>query len=197
MPAGICPETWARGSAHPVNEVARCETASFESLNSEHPVMNAFDTTLIRSDAKRFSKCTRGKCYCACHYSVSRSGSFWSLRLPLSLLRPCNKSSCSNYKRASLWISLRQIGIPYAVIANLDMMWNSQNTFIAPSLQMKRVVSWNSPAFKTLRDIRWLQIEWQEARDKLAGLFDSGQASPLDILPDGMTLVEVCSSISS
>jgi hypothetical protein len=86
---------------------------------------------------------------------------------------------------------LTKIGIPYAIIASLDIMCNSQNTFISPSLQVRRVVNWNSPAFVAVRDIRWLHIEWPEARQKLAGLFDSGQASPLDVLPDGMTLAEV------
>lgn len=171
-------------------------------ISSPNPtIMGKRETTVIRIPrggnlrAHNFSRCAINKCYCSCHESTSISGRFWSLRLPLPsyLMRSCNRSSCSNYKRASLWISLRQIGIPYAVIASLDMMWNSQNTFISPSLQIRRVVSWNAPAFMAVRDVRWLQIEWQEAREKLVGLFRSGQVSPLDVLPDGMTLVEVSS----
>jgi hypothetical protein len=141
------------------------------------------------------SLCALGKCYCICHSTKTTSGSFWAMKLPIgSLWQSCDKRSCANYKRASLWISLHKIGVPYALLANLDIMWTLQYSSISPSLQVMRIVTWNSPAFTLLRDIRWNNVDLQDARDKMVKLFDAGMASPLDILPDGKTLSEVRSS---
>jgi hypothetical protein len=150
------PDALVRGDGLPPMKV------DFENSSLSRLVIDTPDRTIARiphggnGRLDSFSKCARNKCYCSCHDSTSISGSFWSLKVPLrpTFLRSCNRLSCSNHKRASLWVSLEQIGIPYAVIASLDILWSAQKTFISPSLQIRRVVSWNAPAFVAVRDIR-------------------------------------------
>jgi hypothetical protein len=145
-----------------------------------------------RQNACRNSSCSRRKCYCACHRSQVISGSFWSLRFPLSAIwGACDQKSCINYKRASFWMSLNSFGIPYSIIASLDLIWTAHGTSIAPSLEVKRVVNWNAPAFMLIRDIRWNGLRFEAARDSIADIFDSGKGSPVDILSDGQSLLEV------
>jgi hypothetical protein len=76
-------------------------------------------------------------------------------------------------------------------MARLDILWTAQKSSIAPSLEVKRVVSWDAPAFKVIRDIRWNGMEFQVARAVMADIFSSGKASPMDIRSNGETLVEV------
>ena len=135
------------------------------------------------------SKCSLRNCYCACHASSTRSGRFWSLKFPYDW-NSCDRT-CHNYKRASIWISLNNIGIPYAILASLDFMWTIHQSYISPSLQVTRVVDWHAPAFALLGDIRWNQMSFEEARNQMVQLFDSGVASPLDVLPNGKSLPEV------
>jgi hypothetical protein len=70
-------------------------------------------------------------------------------------------------------------------------MWTSHQSYISPSLDFTRVVNWQAPAFALLRDIRWNQMSFEEARNEIVKLFDSGLASPLDVLPNGKSLPEV------
>jgi hypothetical protein len=149
-----------------------------------------------RQSSYRNSSCSRRKCYCACHRSQVISGSFWSLCFPLSAIwSACDHTSCINYKRASFWMSLNSIGISYSIIASLDLMWTAHGTSIAPSLEVKRVVNWNAPAFTFIRDIRWNGLSFEGARASIAEIFDSGKGSPVDILSNGESLVEVGISI--
>ena len=149
-----------------------------------------------RQNSYKDSSCFKRKCYCACHRSQVISGGFWSLRFPLrAIWSACDQTSCTNYKRASFWMSLNRIGIPYSFIASLDLMWNANGASIAPSLEMKRVVHWNAPAFTLIRDIRWNGLRFEAARDSIADIFDSGKGSPVDILSNGESLVEVGISI--
>jgi hypothetical protein len=103
----------------------------------------------------------------------------------------CSHTSCANYKRASFWISLNRIGIPYAIKAGLDLMWTAQETSITPSLEVKRVVDWNAPVFKLLRDIPWNRMSFEDARTGITQIFEAGLASPVDVRPDGQSLLEV------
>jgi len=99
------------------------------------------------------SKCSPGKCYCSCHNSLTISGKLWTLRVPHDW-NPCDNKKCHNYKHTSLWFSLTSIGIPYAIRASLDVLWTFNQSYISPSLQVTRVVDWNSPAFALLVDIK-------------------------------------------
>lgn len=138
-----------------------------------------------------FSRCAPRKCHCACHTTKTHSGRFWSLKIP-NRWNSCDKRTCSNYRNASIWISLSSIGIPYSILASLNFLFNTQQSYIRPSLSIKHVVDWDSPAFALL-DIRDLdeQLHFEGAREQLTKLFESGRASPLDVLPDGKSLVEV------
>jgi len=83
------------------------------------------------------------------------------------------------------------LGIPFAVRLTLDFILSSGYTYISPSLQVKRLVDWDSPAFEVLGHMRWEEQKFEDGRDQLLRLFESGKASPLDILPDGTTMLEV------
>jgi hypothetical protein len=83
------------------------------------------------------------------------------------------------------------LGVPFAIRLTLDFMLSSAYTYISPSLQVKRVVDWDSPAFEVLGHLRWDEQGWEDGRAQLVELFESGKGSPLDILPDGTTMLEV------
>jgi hypothetical protein len=172
-----------------------------EDLQAEHDeyrstIVPQEDTRMLqielsqRQRTLQRSKCSVGKCYCSCHNSSTKSGKLWTLKVPDDW-NSCDKASCFNYKRASVWISLTCIGIPLAVRASLDIMWTIHQSYISPSLHFTRVVDWDAPAFALLRDIRWNQMTFEDARLEIMRLFDSGVASPLDILPNGESLPEV------
>jgi len=143
-----------------------------------------------RQRSLQSSKCFSRHCYCDCHGSTTKSGKFWSLKLPYDW-SSCDRTTCRNYKSASVWISLNSIGLPYAILASLDIMWTTHRSIISPSLQVTRVVDWHSPAFALLWDIRENEIEFEEARSEMIRLFDSGSSSAIDILPNGKSLPEV------
>jgi len=98
-------------------------------------------------------KCSLGKCYCSCHSSSTRSGRLWTVKFPYDW-NACDKSTCHNYKRASFWLSLTSIGIPYAIRAGLDILWTINQSYIIPSLQVTRVVDINAPAFALMYNIK-------------------------------------------
>jgi hypothetical protein len=146
----------------------------------------------IQQNAFQNAACLRRQCYCSCHTLQTISGGFWSVRFPLkSMWSSCSHTSCANYKRASFWISLNRICIPYAIEASLDLMWTANKTSIAPSFEVKRVVDWNAPVSKLLRDIPWNRMSFEDARTSITQIFEAGLASPVDVRPDGQSLLEV------
>lgn len=181
--------------------------------NSPEPLNTTLDSSTLLDEEQQFtnyslsrnrhphiSPCFIRKCCCSCHNTRSFAGWTWSLSLPLlsSFYNTCNVRSCLKSKRASIWISLTRIGIPYAFLATLDVVWNSRHSSISPSLHMKRVVDWDSPIYELIKDMRWNKIEWMDWREKMVHLFEEGKGSPFDILPDGDTLPEVmCSAFPS
>lgn len=70
-------------------------------------------------------------------------------------------------------------------------MWTARETSITPSLEVKRVVDWNAPVFKLLRDIPWNRMSFEDARTSITRIFEAGLASPVDVRPDGQSLLEV------
>jgi hypothetical protein len=142
--------------------------------------------------------CFLDNCCCSCHQVSSIQGRYWSLKFPAisKFWTPCSTASCGNAMKASLWISLTKIGCPWAVSATLNVMWNSQHSYISPSLDFQRVVRFTSPGFKVLWELQSHQRDdWATARDDLLALFDSGEASPRDIDPEGKTWLEVSPEI--
>ncbi|KAH8753749.1 ankyrin repeat-containing domain protein [Hyaloscypha sp. PMI_1271] len=96
-----------------------------------------------------------------------------------------------NAKNASLWVSLTQVGVPLAVRVSLDFVLSSQQSHITPSLGFQRVVRRTSPGFKLLWELEGgHRNDWGRARQDLLELFESGEASPRDVDPDGNTWLE-------
>lgn len=138
------------------------------------------------------SSCHLNGCGCSCHDLDVISGTQWVMKYPRSSWwGSCGRRSCVNFKRASFWLELSRFGIQYAILASLDIMWGTQHISISPSLQMKRVVNLDSPAFELIGHLRWGSEDWVGGRSQLADFFEFGKASPFDILPDGTTMVEV------
>ena len=97
--------------------------------------------------------CYLQKCCCTCHDPISdQSRQSWSQKIPLmsSFLSPWNRSSCVISKSTSIWISLSQLGVPWAIYINMDFMWSSQQFYMSPLLRVQRVVKRTSPGFKLL-----------------------------------------------
>jgi hypothetical protein len=156
---------------------------------------NRFSALVNRPQLYQQRLCSLNRCCCACHDAITLHGRSWSLRLPLSpwSWKGCNKASCRNAKNASLWISLTQVGVPLAVRVSLDFVLSSQQSHITPSLGFQRVVRRTSPGFKLLWELEGgHRNDWGRARQDLLELFESGEASPRDVDPDGNTWLEVC-----
>lgn len=75
-------------------------------------------------------------------------------------------------------------------------MWNSQHSYISPPLGFQRVVKFTSPGFEVLWELQsHRRGDWLAAGDDLLTLFNSGEASPRDIDPEGKTWLEVRTEI--
>lgn len=167
------------------------EVASLTPLRPRQKKAASIDDPLIYQ--KR--QCSLNRCCCTCHDNTFLiQGGGWSVKLPsLWGWKPCSKLSCQNSKNASIWISLTKVGIPWAVKASLNFMFSSHQSSISPSLDFQRVVKNTSPGFELLWKLETGQLrDWVKARHDLVKLFDSGEASPRDVDPNGRTWLEVC-----
>ena len=165
------------------------------------PVTNKRPKRLVEKNSQLYQErlCRLKRCCCACHDTMSLQTRFWPLKFSCSswIWKACNKLSCRNTRKASIWISLTQIGIGIAVCISLDVRFSFQESNISPSLSFPRVVRRTSPGFKLLWELQTGQNQdWARARQDLLELFKSGKASPQDIDPDGRTWLEVRSAFT-
>jgi hypothetical protein len=88
----------------------------------------------------------------------------------------------------------------YSVTASITVTRGAGGFAINPSLQFRRVVAWDSPAFGLLRKVH---IGWsdptrpsviQDTHRALFALFEARLASPTDTLENGETLLHVCTT---
>lgn len=138
--------------------------------------------------------CRLKKCCCACHDTIAIRTNFWSLKLSTTWFwKVCDRPSCRNSKNASIRVNLTPIGIQMAICLSLDLMFNSFESSISPSLSFQRVVAYSSPGFKLVEQLQTGSLMHLDTIIcRIRELFDTGKASPRDIDPDGVTWLEVC-----
>jgi hypothetical protein len=130
------------------------------------------------------------QCYCTCHVS-SKAGLFWPAAA-LPLWKNCSRANCCIRKSHTFRLSLAQFGVLAAVQINFQTISSTRKFNISPSLTFERMVKRTSPGFQVLWRLRTGQEDnWPKARRELIRLFETGQASPVDIDPDGETWLEV------
>jgi hypothetical protein len=151
-------------------------------------------------------------CYCLCHVSNERT---WHSTLLgtvglASFFVRCNRGDCDTRQYAAYArFALSRFGMPLAIrIATELKVFGGVIPILYPTIEVQRVCDFASPGFKVLAELTdsSLGIDysldedkvtelWEIAKERkvveLKRLFASGEASPLDIDPDGHTWLEV------
>jgi len=143
------------------------------------------------------TRCLNDRCACSCHEMLSRSGRFWSLKLPslAKLFSVCDRPSCGNrILRTSFHISLTRFNILRAIHLGLGFAWGKSGYSLSLKLRPARTVKYTSPGFALLWKCETGQLQWPEAQKTLSRLFDEKEASPDDVDPGGETWLEVSSA---
>jgi ankyrin repeat protein len=170
------------------------ETASFH-----HPSMPPYGFDRTRRTGEIDSRCINNRCLCCCHQQKVRSWGYLHLRAPTSsILRPCNRASCkarSLKTTAAVDLSWMKIGL--AIFTSLEVFWGFGGFSIKPSLDIKRVVSPDSRGFRISSKFRTGEYSAVKAVEEFRKAFQSGEASLLDITPDGRSLTEAIMDITS
>jgi hypothetical protein len=145
-------------------------------------------TTNIRP--RKYHQRLYTQCYCACHVS-SKAELFWP-GAALSLWKSCSRANCCIRKSHTFRLSLTQFGVLAAVQMTFQTMSSARKFDISPSLTFEWMVKRTSPGFQVLWRLQtWQEDNWPKAKRELIRLFETGQASPVDIDPDGETWLEV------
>lgn len=151
-------------------------------------------------------------CYCRCHTIHERpwhSALLGTIGLS-SFFDVCNRNTCDTRRYAVYArFTLSHFGVPLAIrLATELKVFGGVVPVIYPTIDMQRVCSFTSPGFKVLEELGngSFGIDFRLDADEVTGLrevakkrkvaelkrlFASGEASPLDVDPDGHTWLEV------
>jgi hypothetical protein len=152
-------------------------------------------------------------CYCRCHISHERP---WHSTLLgtigiASMFVTCNRVGCTRRYAVYTRVSLSQFGIPLAIrIATELKVYGGLMPVLYPTIDVQRVCDFASPGFRVLDELAHSSFGITSKLDEeeitvlrepakagkvaeLKRLFASGEASPLDVDPDGRTWLEVSS----
>lgn len=86
---------------------------------------------------------------------------------------------------------LSRLGILWAFQSSLTISWGMSGYSISPNLRLQRLVKHTSPGFEAFWRCQVGILDVPSASNGLLELFKQGQASPLDIDPNGRTWLEV------
>ena len=138
--------------------------------------------------------CSVRHCCCSCHLTGNISARFWGLEYtPLSvLLRKCDNERCtSRHLRYNLRLALSKYGIPWAVAAGLDFLFEAGGYSIRPALRMERIVTYTSPGFETLWRCQNSLISSSQARTTFVKLYRSDPSLERHVNPAGKSYIQV------
>lgn len=134
---------------------------------------------------------------CLCHLTGKRSGHSWSLEYtPLSLLlknpetgRRSSSQFCLNFR-----LALSNYGIPYAILAGLNITADAIGFTLRPALGTERIVKYTSPGFETLRRLQCHKISLEEAQSTFVELYRSDPSFKYHRDPSGQGYLQVTTS---
>lgn len=169
-------------------------TASFH-----HPSMLPYGFDRARRSSEIDSRCTINRCLCSCHQQTVRSWGYLHLRAPTSsILRPCNRTSCkARSLKTTAAVDLSWAKIKLAIFTSLEIFWGFGGFSIKPSLDVKGIVSPDSRGFRISSKFRTGEYSSVKAVEEFRKAFQSGEASLMDITPDGQSLTEAIMDITS
>jgi ankyrin repeat protein len=146
------------------------------------------------------SSCTNNRCLCRCHQQVASSWGYLHMlhTQPSSIRTSCNRPSCKNRSlEARALLDLSWMKISFAIITSLQVFWGLGGFSIKPSLDVKRVVAPDSRGFQISDKFRTGQYSAEEAVEAFRKAFRNGEASLMDLTPDGQSLTESLMEITS
>ncbi|KAJ9151045.1 Ankyrin [Coniochaeta hoffmannii] len=120
--------------------------------------------------------CGQRHCDCLCHLTGKKSGRFWSVEYtPLSILlkKPKNGRCGSSQFCLNFRLALSKLGIPFAIVAGLNITADAIGFNLQPALRTERFVKYTSPGFETLCRLQYGNISLGEARTKFVELYRS------------------------
>ena len=157
-----------------------------------------YDTQVAHVVATACWQRPRG-CSCRCHISHERpwhSAILGTVGLT-SLFDRCNRGDTCDTRRYAAYarFALNHFGVPLAICLAAELkIYGGFVPVLYPTVEVQRVCDFTSPGFKALEQFNASSfgIDAKERKVvELKRLFASGEASPLDVDPDGHTWLEV------
>jgi hypothetical protein len=185
-----------------VHEEANKETASLTSdgeaargsvVETEQTTEQSTAAHLVLYQAARH-RCGIRHCGSLRHLTGNKMGRFWFLEYtPLSfiLTRPDNENCQSGQLCLSLRLALSKYGIPFALIAGLNIKSDPTGITIQPALRTERTVDYTSPGFETLVRLQYFDITIDEAQRRFIKLFRSDSSFKNHRDPSGKSYLQV------
>jgi ankyrin repeat protein len=146
------------------------------------------------------SRCTKNRCLCCCHQQAGRSWGYLHLfhTQSSSIRAPCNRTSCKvRSLKTTAAVDLSWMRVRLALIASLEVFWGLGCFSIKPSLEMKRVVPPDSKGFTISKKLQNGEYNAADVLEELLKAFRKGEASLMDVTPDGWSLTESMMEITS
>lgn len=140
--------------------------------------------------------CGQRHCDCLCHLTGKKSGRFWSVEYtPLSILlkKPKNGRCGSSQFCLNFRLALSKLGIPFAIVAGLNITADAIGFNLQPALRTERFVKYTSPGFETLCRLQYGNISLGEARTKFVELYRSDTSLKDHRDPSGQSYLQVAS----
>jgi hypothetical protein len=148
----------------------------------------------ITRSQNRTDVCLDGKCPCSCHRMWTKKGwpCSWRISSPFALFSSCDRAKCENRNfHVALQLSLVPAHLFHLLKLRLQLSWGERGFSMSTGLEPIRVVKFTSPGFEVLWKTITQQISPPDAQRDLTQLFETGQASPNDVNPKGLSLLEV------
>ena len=144
-------------------------------------------------------RCGTRRCGSLCHLTGNKTGRFWFLEYtPLSILltRPDNGKCETGQLCLSLRLALSNYGIPFALIAGLNITSDPTGVTLRPSLRTEPIVNYMSPGFETLIRLKHYDITVDEAKRRFIKLFRSDSSFKDHRDPSGKGYLQVTHLLS-
>jgi len=167
-------------------------------VETEETTEQMITTHPVRYQATRH-RCGTRHCGSLCHLTGNKAGRFWFLEYtPLSILltRPDNGNCESGQFCLSLRLALSNYGIPFALIAGLNITSDPTGVTLRPSLRTERTVKYTSPGFETLVRLKHDNITVDEAKRRFIKLFRSDSSFKDHRDPSGKGYLQVTHLLS-
>jgi hypothetical protein len=159
-----------------------------------------YDLVRARRSGDVGSRCANNRCLCCCHQQVVRSWGYLHLfnTKTSSIRSPCNRTSCkARSLKTMAAVDLSWMKIRLAIITSLEVFWGLGGVSIKPSMEVKRVVPPDSGGFQISQKFRNSQYNAREAVEEFRKAFQKGEASLMDVTPDGRSLTESIMEVDS